>query len=106
MRNRCCTMRTAIVLSQTRCAAKLPSNPRFLWPKKESMAVEIGASHASFHENPIQLMSDCHRRIERFLYVVITIKRAAQGGPLNQEQRTALGAALLYFREAAPWHTL
>ena len=70
------------------------------------MPVEIGKAPANLSENPIQVMHDCHRRIERFLYVIVTIKRQAQGGLLSPEQRSALGAALRYFREAAPWHVL
>lgn len=70
------------------------------------MPVEIGRSPANFSEDPIRVMRDCHRRIERFLYVIVTVKRQAQGGLLSQEQQSALTAALLYFREAAPWHVL
>lgn len=70
------------------------------------MPIEIGRRPANYHESPIQLMSDCHRRIERFLYVLITIKRQAQGGALLQDQKAALDSALRYFRDAAPLHTL
>lgn len=70
------------------------------------MPVEIGKSPVSFHHNPFRHLSECHRRIERFLYVIITVKREAQGGPLDHRQRHALKTSLNYFREAAPMHTL
>ena len=70
------------------------------------MPVQIGTSPANFHEDPIRVMGQCHRRIERYLYVIITIKRQAQGKTLTVEQKAALGVALRYFREAAPWHML
>jgi hemerythrin-like domain-containing protein len=51
------------------------------------------------------LLSDCHRRIERFLEMLQKV--AGQGAPsaLNDEQRRAVDAALEYFRTAAPRHT-
>ena len=67
------------------------------------MPVQIGASTHSFSD-PTGLLSDCHRRIEMFLgtleRVAATIDR-----PLASDTRTALEAALRYFREAAPKHT-
>jgi hemerythrin-like domain-containing protein len=52
------------------------------------------------------LLSDCHRRIERFLGILQkVVEQAAGGGPLNDEQRRAVDAALEYFRSAAPRHT-
>lgn len=67
------------------------------------MPVQIGASTHSFSD-PTGLLSDCHRRIEMFLgtleRVAATIDR-----PLVSGTRTALEAALRYFREASPKHT-
>jgi hemerythrin-like domain-containing protein len=71
---------------------------------KIAMPVTIGASENSF-DNPIGLLSDCHRRIERFLQALLTVATRAAGGPLDAEHRSALEAALKYFREAAPKHT-
>jgi hemerythrin-like domain-containing protein len=68
------------------------------------MPVIIGVSENSF-ENPIGLLSDCHRRIERFLQALITVATRAAGGPLDEEHRRVLEAALKYFHEAAPKHT-
>jgi hemerythrin-like domain-containing protein len=69
------------------------------------MPIVIGAKPEGSFTNPIGLLSDCHRRIERFLDVLVTIAKRGGGQELNQEQRTALDTALRYFREAAPKHT-
>jgi hemerythrin-like domain-containing protein len=69
------------------------------------MPVIIGAKRESDFSNPIGLLGDCHRRIERFLSVLIQVAKQAHGEPLTEEQRSALDAALRYFREAAPKHT-
>jgi hemerythrin-like domain-containing protein len=68
------------------------------------MPVTIGAAENTF-ANPIGLLSDCHRRMERFLQAMLAVATEAAGGPLDAEHRRALGNALLYFREAAPNHT-
>lgn len=68
------------------------------------MPVGIGVAASTF-TNPIGLMSDCHRRIERFLKVLLIVTQEAEGKPLSLEQRSGLAAALKYFREAAPRHT-
>jgi hemerythrin-like domain-containing protein len=49
------------------------------------------------------MLSDCHRRIEKFLNVLISV--AAEGGELNEDRRAGLDTALLYFRQSAPKHT-
>lgn len=68
------------------------------------MALTISAKPKNMFEDPIGLMTDCHRRIERFLYVLVTIQRQTHGGMLNEDQRNALTCALRYFRESAPRH--
>lgn len=68
------------------------------------MPVTIGAPASSFAD-PIGLMSDCHRRIERFLQALVKVAADAQGGPLDAEHRNALEASLKYFRHSAPKHT-
>jgi hemerythrin-like domain-containing protein len=67
------------------------------------MPIVIGAKPESNFTDPIGLLGDCHRRIERFLDVLARV--AEQGAELNAERRTALDTALRYFREAAPKHT-
>lgn len=93
------------------------------------MGIVIGAKPDSSFADPLGLLSDCHRRIEKFLQTLIRIvaqvqdtiaiadrERAeenegggvhlsADSGALNDDQRHALEVALRYFREAAPRHT-
>jgi iron-sulfur cluster repair protein YtfE (RIC family) len=70
------------------------------------MPVVIGAKPESSFQDPIGLLEDCHRRIERFLAVLVRLAAKAGGQELLAgEQRIALETALRYFREAAPKHT-
>jgi hemerythrin-like domain-containing protein len=69
------------------------------------MPVVIGAKPESNFSDPIGLLTDCHRRIERFLAVLVRVATDARGGQLSGEQRVALDTALRYFRDAAPKHT-
>jgi hemerythrin-like domain-containing protein len=68
------------------------------------MPVTIGAKLESDFTDPIGLLGDCHRRIERFLGVIVAVAERARGAELDAEQRRALDTALRYFREAAPRH--
>lgn len=68
------------------------------------MPVNIGATEITF-ANPIGLLTDCHRCIERFLQALLKIAADVQGGALDTARRDALQAALKYFRLAAPKHT-
>ena len=68
------------------------------------MPITIGAKRESDFTDPIGMLGDCHRRIERFLQVLVSLAKQ-NGGPLDDEQRTALVTTLRYFREAAPKHT-
>jgi hemerythrin-like domain-containing protein len=67
------------------------------------MPVQIGASSASF-SNPTGLLSDCHRRVEMFLNVLISVAETAHQ-ELTPENKASLENALRYFRDAAPKHT-
>ena len=69
------------------------------------MAVTLGSRPEHGFDEPLGLLSDCHRRIERFLGILETVVARAAGQPLNDEQRRAVEAALEYFRTAAPQHT-
>jgi hemerythrin-like domain-containing protein len=69
------------------------------------MPITIGAKPAGDFSNPLKLLSDCHRRIERFLAVLVKIARDARGGPLTEQQATEWTRALDYFHHAAPRHT-
>lgn len=69
------------------------------------MALLIGEDPGSDFHNPIGLLTDCHRRIEKFLSVLATVARKGQDAPLDDEHRQAFEIALRYFRESAPKHT-
>ena len=69
------------------------------------MPITIGKKVESDFSNPLGLLSDCHRRIEQFLGVLIKVAANARGAELNEDQRNGLEAALRYFREAGPKHT-
>ncbi|MEO8659343.1 MAG: hemerythrin domain-containing protein [Bryobacteraceae bacterium] len=69
------------------------------------MPVVIGARRESDFTDPIGMLRDCHRRIERFLEVLVRVAEQAHGGPLSEERRGAFDNALRYFRDAAPKHT-
>ncbi len=68
------------------------------------MPIQIGQKPAPTFQQPLELLSDCHRRIESFLGDLILVAERARGGPLQPVERTALETALRYFREAAPRH--
>ena len=68
------------------------------------MAVTLGSRPDHGFDQPLGLLSDCHRRIERFLAVLQRVMDGAVGKPLNDEQRHAVETALEYFRTAAPRH--
>jgi hemerythrin-like domain-containing protein len=67
------------------------------------MPIQIGGTTHSFAE-PTGLLSDCHRRVEMFLGVLMKIAEG-NGCSLSEEARHSLEQALRYFREAAPKHT-
>jgi hypothetical protein len=67
------------------------------------MPVVIGMMQKTFG-NPVGLLSDCHRRIESFLSMLLAVASHADGA-LDMELPNALETALKYFREAAPMHT-
>lgn len=69
------------------------------------MAIQIGQSPGHGFDEPLGLLSDCHRRIEHFLRLLVTVTDQAAGGPLPSSHRSALEAALKYFAVAAPKHT-
>jgi hemerythrin-like domain-containing protein len=56
-------------------------------------------------DEPLGLLSDCHRRIEHFLDVLIAVHAKVGGEALSASDRTALEQSLQYFETAAPRHT-
>jgi len=71
----------------------------------EVMPIQIGQKRESGFDNPLGLLSDCHRRIESFLVVLKRVASEFQGRELSADERTSLEKALKYFRESAPKHT-
>jgi hemerythrin-like domain-containing protein len=69
------------------------------------MPIQIGRGPDHGFHQPLGLLSDCHRRIEHFLHVLVTIDAEAHGGSLADDYRRALEGALKYFETAAPNHT-
>lgn len=67
--------------------------------------IQIGQKPSPTFQQPLELLSDCHRRVESFLRALILVTEQAHGGQLTQVQREGLQTALRYFREAAPKHT-
>lgn len=70
------------------------------------MAVQIGAKPDSGFDDPLGMLSDCHRRIERFLDVLYRVARRAQSRALDAGEQNAVESALRYFRESGPRHNL
>ncbi len=69
------------------------------------MPITIGAKKESDFTDPIGMLGDCHRRIERFLSVLKKLACERQGAALSEQEQNAMSASLRYFREAAPKHT-
>lgn len=69
------------------------------------MPIRIGQRVDHGFDEPLGLLSDCHRRIEHFLRVLATVATDAAGGPLTASCRSALEGAVRYFAVAAPKHT-
>jgi len=68
------------------------------------MPVQIGAKLDSGFEDPLGMLCDCHRRIERFLRVLCEVAERAKGRSLSDEEREAVRGALHYFREGGTRH--
>jgi hemerythrin-like domain-containing protein len=68
------------------------------------MPVQIGAKLDSGFDDPLGMLRDCHRRIERFLRVLCEVARRGQGRALTGEEQDAVRGALHYFREGGERH--
>jgi hemerythrin-like domain-containing protein len=69
------------------------------------MSVQIGARPDSGFDDPLGMLQDCHRRIERFLQVLTRVAGRALGRALDAEEAAAVEAALHYFRTGGARHT-
>lgn len=56
-------------------------------------------------DQPLGLLSDCHRRVERFLKILEIVGQEAPEKSLSSPYDKELQNALNYFRDAAPKHT-
>jgi hemerythrin-like domain-containing protein len=69
------------------------------------MPVVFGAKRESDFTDPVGMLGDCHRRILRFLQVLVTLGKEEMGSVLTDQQRASLAASLHYFRVSARKHT-
>ena len=69
------------------------------------MAINLNQPAQAGFDQPIELLKDCHRRIERFLAMLLRVTRDLRGQAMDEQYRQAAQAGLRYFRNAAPWHT-
>ncbi len=69
------------------------------------MLIKIGARPDHAFDEPLGLLSDCHRRIEHFLETLVRAVDAPNDGALDRRQQADVETALTYFAKAAPKHT-
>ena len=69
------------------------------------MLVTIGQKPLADFTQPLEMMKDCHRRIEYFLDLLSKVEQQCGAGELHEEGRRALKSAVKYFAEFAPRHT-
>lgn len=69
------------------------------------MPVQIGAKRDSGFDDPLGMLADCHRRIERFLKVLELVSQRAKGRALSEEEASAVKGSLDYFRSGGRRHT-
>jgi hemerythrin-like domain-containing protein len=67
--------------------------------------LKIGLVPDHGFDEPLGLLSDCHRRIEHFLAVLAAIADRSDARELDGSERWQLEGALRYFTTAAPRHT-
>ena len=69
------------------------------------MGIQIGAKPDSGFDDPIGMLKDCHRRIERFLQILCLVVERAPGRALTEEESAAVRSALTYFKVGGQRHT-
>lgn len=69
------------------------------------MAVQLGAKPLAGFDRPIDMLIDCHRRIEHFFDVIVRVVELYANQALDAEARQAIVAARHYFTNSAPNHT-
>ena len=68
------------------------------------MMVQINAKPLAGFDQPIDMLVDCHRRIEHFLDVMVRVVERYAARALDAEGRDALAVARQYFANSAPKH--
>jgi iron-sulfur cluster repair protein YtfE (RIC family) len=68
------------------------------------MGIQIGAKPDSGFDDPIGMLTDCHRRIEHFLNILCVVAERAAGRAMNVEESAAVQAAFQYFRVGGQRH--
>lgn len=68
------------------------------------MAVQINAKPLAGFDRPLDMLVDCHRRIEHFLDVIVRVVERYASQRLDAEGRQALAASRHYFANSAPKH--
>lgn len=66
--------------------------------------IQLGARPAAGFDDPLRMLSDCHRRIEWFLGSLYNVDQVA-GETLTPAERQALESALGYFATSGVVHT-
>lgn len=69
------------------------------------IGIQIGAKHDSGFDDPIGMLTDCHRRIESFLRTLCMVADRARGRGLSEEETSAVRGALNYFKSGGQRHT-
>ncbi|HEY7293165.1 MAG TPA: hemerythrin domain-containing protein [Vicinamibacterales bacterium] len=69
------------------------------------MLLKIGQRPDHGFDEPLGLLSDCHRRIEHFLRVLEVTTDRVNGAALSAAERSQVEGAMTYFATAAPRHT-
>lgn len=69
------------------------------------MPISLGGKPLADFGEPIEMMKDCHRRIEHFLDELLEVERRFGNRKLDEDGRHALEASLNYFANFAPRHT-
>ena len=69
------------------------------------MLLRIGGPPDHDFDEPLGLLSDCHRRIEHFLAVLVALEQTTGCATLTAAEQSQLAGAIRYFATAAPRHT-
>jgi hypothetical protein len=73
--------------------------------EETQVGIQIGAKPDSGFDDPIGMLTDCHRRIEHFLNILCVVAGRARNRALSHEEVEAIHGALQYFRVGGQRHT-